>query len=229
MNIKKRSWITLPAYFALSVGLVVAMSQTASAILIGPGSGLAGATSFDNTANGGRTNITDNNDTAGTLLTAGTYDVLNFGYFSQGVPNNGTVQSFLATRTGGANQYTPLWLGPAITPSGAGIVSDVFAGEQLTLAADTTVYAGFTQTGTALVGTNLSVGNTDHNGTPFALTEGVQFGPFSNNNLGRSYAYEINVRPAAAETVPEPASIAIWSLLGLCLAGYGYRRRRRNS
>ncbi len=26
--------------------------------------------------------------------------------------------------------------------------------------------------------------------------------------------------------VPEPASIAIWSLLGLCLAGYGYRRRR---
>ncbi len=26
--------------------------------------------------------------------------------------------------------------------------------------------------------------------------------------------------------VPEPASIAIWSILGLCLAGYGYRRRR---
>ncbi len=29
--------------------------------------------------------------------------------------------------------------------------------------------------------------------------------------------------------VPEPASIAIWSILGICLAGYGYRRRRRNS
>ncbi len=28
--------------------------------------------------------------------------------------------------------------------------------------------------------------------------------------------------------VPEPASIAIWSLLGLCLAGYGYRRRRNS-
>ncbi len=26
--------------------------------------------------------------------------------------------------------------------------------------------------------------------------------------------------------VPEPASVAIWSMLGLCLAGYGYRRRR---
>ncbi len=34
---------------------------------------------------------------------------------------------------------------------------------------------------------------------------------------------------AEAAPVPEPASIAIWSLLGLCLAGYGYRRRRRNS
>ncbi len=26
--------------------------------------------------------------------------------------------------------------------------------------------------------------------------------------------------------VPEPHSIAIWSILGICLAGYGYRRRR---
>ncbi len=34
---------------------------------------------------------------------------------------------------------------------------------------------------------------------------------------------------ATAPAVPEPASIAIWSLLGLTLAGYGYRRRRRNS
>ncbi len=32
-----------------------------------------------------------------------------------------------------------------------------------------------------------------------------------------------------APAVPEPASIAIWSLMGLCLAGYGYRRGRRNS
>ncbi len=29
--------------------------------------------------------------------------------------------------------------------------------------------------------------------------------------------------------VPEPASIAIWSLLGLCLAGYAFRRRRTGS
>ena len=29
-----------------------------------------------------------------------------------------------------------------------------------------------------------------------------------------------------AQAVPEPASIAIWSLLGMCLAGYAYRRRK---
>ncbi len=32
---------------------------------------------------------------------------------------------------------------------------------------------------------------------------------------------------AVSETVPEPASIAIWTLLGLCLAGYAYRRRSK--
>ncbi len=38
--------------------------------------------------------------------------------------------------------------------------------------------------------------------------------------IGESFA---DVVPTA---VPEPASIVVWSLLGLCLAGYGYRRRR---
>ncbi len=42
-------------------------------------------------------------------------------------------------------------------------------------------------------------------------------------------AFQLVLRdaPTTAE-VPEPASLAIWSILGLCLAGYGYRRRRRN-
>ncbi len=37
------------------------------------------------------------------------------------------------------------------------------------------------------------------------------------------------VRAEGDLVVPEPASIAIWGILGLCLAGYGYLRRRRNS
>ncbi len=32
-----------------------------------------------------------------------------------------------------------------------------------------------------------------------------------------------------AVAVPEPHSIAIWSLFGLCLAGYGYRRGRKSA
>ena len=30
-----------------------------------------------------------------------------------------------------------------------------------------------------------------------------------------------------AAAVPEPASVAIWTLLGLAAAGFGYRQRRR--
>ncbi len=40
------------------------------------------------------------------------------------------------------------------------------------------------------------------------------------------YFDNVSLTLPAAAAVPEPASIAIWSLLGLCLAGYGYRRRR---
>ncbi len=39
-------------------------------------------------------------------------------------------------------------------------------------------------------------------------------------------AFTLNGKVTA---IPEPHSIAIWSILGICLAGYGYRRRRRNS
>ncbi len=38
--------------------------------------------------------------------------------------------------------------------------------------------------------------------------------------------YSLQEQPAST-TVPEPASIAIWAFLGLCLAGYGYRRRKQ--
>jgi hypothetical protein len=50
------------------------------------------------------------------------------------------------------------------------------------------------------------------------------------NNVGigkLQFDGELFVPPT--NNVPEPASIAIWSFLGICLAGYGYRRRRRNS
>jgi hypothetical protein len=53
------------------------------------------------------------------------------------------------------------------------------------------------------------------------------------NNFGNTGGYghlnAIVLTLVPSPVVPEPSSIAIWSLLGICLAGYGYRRRRRNS
>ncbi len=54
---------------------------------------------------------------------------------------------------------------------------------------------------------------------------------FGDNYLQIDYndpAFDGSALTLTAVNVPEPASIAIWSILGLCLAGYGYRRRRKS-
>ncbi len=48
----------------------------------------------------------------------------------------------------------------------------------------------------------------------------------SDNAGAQGFADVTGVLPGT-QIVPEPTSIAIWTLLGLCLAGYGYRRRKR--
>ena len=65
------------------------------------------------------------------------------------------------------------------------------------------------------------------------LTENYQLDFFETDQGGWGWGQMnfVNIASGApvVAPVPEPASIAIWSLLGLCLAGYGYRRHRRNS
>ena len=64
------------------------------------------------------------------------------------------------------------------------------------------------------------------------LTDGDMFDTIRiTGNNGNFTIAEVRLAADLADPapVPEPASIAIWSLLGLCLAGYGYRRHRRNS
>ncbi len=39
--------------------------------------------------------------------------------------------------------------------------------------------------------------------------------------------YNAGINEAPIQNVPEPASIAIWSILGICLVGYGYQRRKQ--
>jgi hypothetical protein len=90
-----------------------------------------------------------------------------------------------------------------------------------------------------LPGGNVStkVNLTDDSGL---LASGVEFLRFTHNSVLNSSNGQITYREldifgsatapgGGGNVVPEPASIAIWSFLGICLAGYGYRRRRRNS
>ncbi len=69
---------------------------------------------------------------------------------------------------------------------------------------------------------------TDDSGTIATGVAAIQFNFDLDVENGHVGYREIDVlgTATAGPAVPEPASIAIWSLLGLCLAGYGYRRRK---
>ncbi len=200
----------------LVLSLLLAAGTAVNAQQIGPGASTMGASAD---GGGGRTNIERDFVT----LPAGTYNVLDFDFW--GVNTSGTVQPFLSAQTTppGGQRYTPVWVGPTVAPAvGTNLDTYALASQTFTLASDTDVYAGFVMTENA-VGF-FGGGLTDHNGAPpLAPVVGVELPVFSNNNLGRTYSFAINVEQA----VPEPASIAIWSLLGLAAAGFfAYRRRR---
>jgi len=185
--------------------------------LIGPGAATAGGSAD---GGGGRTNVEQD----ALSLAAGTYNVQYSEFYA--VNTSGTVQPFLAERTtpGPTGQrYTPIWVGSAVNPTATGTNTDLYTigDEQFTLAATTDVYAGFVMTETA-VG-YFGGGVTDHNGTPpLTPTVGVELIQFSNNNLGRSYSFGVNVA-----LVPEPSTFALAALGLLGLLGWGSRRRFR--
>ncbi len=81
-----------------------------------------------------------------------------------------------------------------------------------------------TNAGSAWVGNNPSYTIRDLH--LFAnTTAGSQF-VFDEIRVGDTAADVLPFTAARVDVVPEPASIAIWTMLGLCLAGYGYRRRK---
>lgn len=197
----------------LVVGVVMAVSLQTQAVQIGAGSGIP-AGILDSA--GSRLNI---DNTVFPNLPAATYDVVDFEYSASANPGN--LQPFLAALTG-ANQYTVLWVGPTASSPGAGINTVPYAPgtEQFTLGAATDVYAGFNASSNTVF---FGAGLTDHNNPAlFGITPGSVIGPFTNNNLGRSYAFEINVA-RAQNIIPEPATA---SLGLLALSGLAMRRRR---
>lgn len=194
--------------------IVAVAAQSASAVQIGLGAGLAGATNNDSA--GSRLNIEE----ATTALSAGGYLVTSFEYFNSS--NTSNVQPFLALKTG-AQDYTILWVGPtAAAPGSSGIVSIPYLG-QMFMAPSGTIVAGFNTAGPAVQFAEPDgPTTTDHNNPAnFALVAGATLtgANFTNANLSRNYAFAVNV-----VQIPEPATAAT-GLLGLAALA-GLRRRR---
>lgn len=209
----RKLFLCLPALF-----LTLFVVTSIQAQQIGPGSGIPAA-GVDGA--GSRLNI---DETVFPNLAAGTYDVLDFEYSAAPIAAT-NIQPFLAELTG-ANTYSVLWVGPTVpSPPAGGITTIPFVPglEQFTLPAATDVYAGFNTDGPNVF---FGAGLTDHNNPAnFGIAPGSIISGFTNPNLGRSYAFEINVAEAV---VPEPSSIAIWLLLSVAAVGFiAYRRRWR--
>ncbi len=190
------------------VGVVVAvfgLASTAGAALIGPGMSIGDAGDVD-TPGQNRLNV---DRSAFINLGPGTYNVNDFGLRVNTHAAPGTIAAMLLS--GAPSTYTTLWVSPDFDPIANGVqtVSYTAGTQQFTLAAATTVYGGvFTKNnGAAIIGldaNNSDAGNsssTDHDTAYTAPTgAGQSVTGISNPNLGRTYAFEINVTPTVLST-----------------------------
>jgi hypothetical protein len=192
---------------ALTLGAVVVVSAgTAAASQVGAGTGIAND-EVDTPNTGGRINVDQGNPLN---LPAGTYLVTTFSYDAG---QTGDVTPFLAVSANGSDPtdlYTAIAVGSTVD-----VVSPLtdqtvpFGGSAtFTLSTPRVVYAGITSSvQNPVFLDNGTAANTDHEaaGAPsYAVTLNGQVPPdgaFSNPQLGRSYAFSVNVEP-----IPEPST-----------------------
>ena len=228
MKLNQSMKTTMSLAAAMGTLALTATSAQAAVTSIGPGADLAGTTIAD-TPGVDRLNIALTTDvgTPFANLAAGTYSVrdfqLNVFNHNTGDSGAGTIAPMLLT--GSSGSWTTLWVGDDFDPTSDGVQTAAAYGagvETFTLGAATDVYGGmFTKLGGGnIVAINLSNGSTDHdaNGYTAPTGAGQTVDGISNTNLGRAYAFEINVEP-----VPEPSTTALLGLGGLALI---LRRRK---
>jgi len=200
----------------------VVPEPSTGAEMIGPGSAITEALQQD-TPGADRLNV---DRTTFVTLAAGTYNVDDWWLNVFDNTEGGTITPMLLS--GAPSSYTTVWLGSAFDPTSDGVQTVPEAGN-FTLAAATDIYAGFFTAGQgsgiiALDQNNVGSGNssTDHDNAFTAPTGiGQAVTEFSNANLPRTYAFEVNVSP-----VPEPSTFVLAGLGLLSLIAFGRRRKR---
>lgn len=198
---------TAPALAAV-FGLAMSLSPTAHAavVQVGPGADLAGATSGD-TAGTDRLNVSQTTFE----LKAGTYDVLDFQLnvkdHTNGIAGAGEITPMLLT--GAPSNYTTLWVGDAFDPTSNGVqtaASYTPGSETFTLGSASSVFAGFftENQGSRVIQYANGVGLTSHDNSFSGPTgSGQNVSGFSNANLPRSYAFEVNIDAGPFQIVPD--------------------------
>lgn len=201
-----------------SSGNGVQFNDPAQLATIGAGASIPHE-AMDTANTGPRTNVDEGYSH---VLSAGKYRATDFSF---AFGRNGSVTPFLAKLTGD-NQYEVLAVGDTVTVTGSGAMSVVFGGTDFfVLDAPTRIYGGIVNpTGDNPIYLNdgTSPFLTDHSGGAKLVSPvGRVLSGFSNPNLGRTYAFAINV-----QAVPEPGTLlmALIGLLGLTLI---VRRRSR--
>jgi hypothetical protein len=211
----------------VTASMITISASTATAISIGAGTAIP-LEVVDTPNNGPRINV---DESYAVTLEAGTYQATSFS-FAAG--QNGDVIPFLARLTGNnPNEYEIIALGAQADITGAPVTQTVpFGGsDTFSLAGSTTVFAGFTNSPSSphnpVYLDNNTAETTDHdNAIEQAITSvgqliGSPANPMSHANLGRTYAFSI-------EVVPEPSALALLGF-GLGLMALVLRRCRRRA